>query len=240
MNRTTSHASTGAPSVLRTLRDLIPPRSLTLDEALQRAEVQASRLLSLQDISFPGVPSEIVTDLPKIDVHLTRDMPVSGSSHWEDGRWLIQLNEFDHPTRRRFSLLHEYKHILDHPFGDYIESVTLKGELLTHEQLAERVADHFAACVLMPKGWVKTAFCSRTQKIDELAKIFDVSPKAMNFRLTQLGLLSVNRCLPPSAAHYLSSARLVGRNGASRDGRRYFRSLASIPTIAVEPVGVQQ
>jgi Zn-dependent peptidase ImmA (M78 family) len=222
-------------SVLKSLRDLMPTRALTFDEALQRAEVQASRLLSLQNITFPSVPSEIVTELPKIEVRLVRDMPASGSSHWEEGRWLIHLNEFDHPTRQRFSLLHEYKHILDHTLGSYIESKRIKGEMHDHEQLAERVADHFAACVLMPKGWVKTAFCSRTQSVTALAEIFDVSPKAMNFRLTQLGLTSIDRCMVPRTIRANLFDAKSQRLGV---GRRYFRPLATPePVITPELVG---
>jgi hypothetical protein len=224
------------PSVLRTLRELMPIRMLTLSEAMQRAELQAARFLSLQGITFPNVPSEIVTLLPKIEVQLSSDMPASGSSHWEDGRWLINLNQFDHPTRQRFSLLHEYKHIVDHVFGNYIKDSVVKGETETHVQLAERVADHFAACVLMPKGWVKTAFCSRTQKISELAELFDVSPKAMNFRLTQLGLTSIDRCLAPRTGR----PSLFEERPPRLSRRRYYRSLPSIPTIALEPSGVRR
>ena len=50
----------------------------------------------------------------------------------------------EHSLRQRFSLFHEFKHIIDHPTRDLIEN----------EEMAERVADYFAACVLMPKAWV--------------------------------------------------------------------------------------
>ncbi len=223
---------TAVPSVLCTLRELVPTRSLSFEEALQRAEIQASRLLRMQGITFPAVPNEVITSLPKIEVQLT-SMPVSGSAHWEDARWLIQLNELDHPTRQRFSLLHEYKHILDHPFGDYIEPKSIKGSMETHGQLAERVADHFAACVLMPKAWVKTAFCSRTQNIAELADLFEVSPRAMNFRLSQLGLLTIDRCALPRPAH-------IGMSEHTTFGtrRRYQRRAAASvkPFATTRPV----
>lgn len=61
--------------------------------------------------------------------------------------------------------------------------------------MSERVADYFAACALMPKAWVKTAFYSRTQRVEELADLFQVSPRAMSVRLSQLGLTTpVDRC----------------------------------------------
>jgi Zn-dependent peptidase ImmA (M78 family) len=183
-------------SVLKTLRDLMPNRTMSLFEAKQRAEVQAMRFLAMQGIDSPSVPHEIVSELPKVEVAYVGDMPISGSTHWEHGRWIIRLNEHDHPTRQRFSMMHEYKHVLDHPFGEYIAERVLSGVFEDHTALAERVANYFAGCVLMPKSWLKTAFFSQTQDVTVLARMFNVSPKAMHFRLNELGLTSKDRCLP--------------------------------------------
>ncbi len=93
--------------------------------------------------------------------------------------------------------------------------------------MAEKVSDYFAACVLMPKAWVKDAFCNQgIQSVEALAELFQVSSKAMSFRLSQLGLtLSVNRCaipVPKANGFWSSSQRQVlGRN-------RYFRSLPTL------------
>lgn len=178
-------------SILKQLRALMPDRVLTLHEAMQRAELQASRLLSLHGIDRGPIPIEIVTEAPRIRIAHDWDMPVSGSAHWDGRDWVVTLNASEFELRQRFSLLHEYKHIIDHPTRHLISGIGT----MNAEQMAEKVADYFAACVLMPKAWIKMAFCSETQKIEQLAEMFQVSPKAMSFRLNQLGLTTPNdRC----------------------------------------------
>lgn len=203
-------ANTMNESVFKSLRSLMPVRSLSFSEALQRAELQASRLLSLHGVAAPGVPIEIVTELPRVRVEQTYDLPVSGSAHWDGAFWVISVNGGEYSLRQRFSVMHEFKHILDHPIRHLIVG---EGKLKA-EDVAEKVADYFAACVLMPKAWVKSAFCTRTQSVEELADLFQVSQKAMSFRLNQLGLTAqVNRC----------STSLPNR--FVRSTSRYFRSL---------------
>ncbi|HEY0871735.1 MAG TPA: ImmA/IrrE family metallo-endopeptidase, partial [Acidothermaceae bacterium] len=51
----------------------------------------------------------------------------------------------------------------------------------------ERAANDFAANLLMPAAVVRTEF-TKTADVNELADLFDVSPAAMGFRLTNLRL----------------------------------------------------
>ena len=134
---------------------------------------------------------------------------MSGSAHWDGGFWVISVNGTEYTLRQRFSVMHEFKHILDHPVRSFIVG---EGKL-TADDVAEKVADYFSACVLMPKAWVKSAYCTKTQSVEELAELFGVSQKAMSYRLSQLGLtVQVDRCRPAIPA------RLVG------PARTYFRS----------------
>ena len=216
MTNTTINAHTNNESVFRALRSLMPARVLTYAEALQRAELQANRLLSLHPVLAPEVPTEIVSELPRVRVEHNYDLPASGSAHWDGGCWVISLNGAEYGRRQRFSLMHEFKHILDHPTRHLIQGDT--GHKLEASEMAEKVADYFAACVLMPKAWVKSAFCNETQSVEALADMFQVSQKAMSFRLSQLGLtISADRC----ASSNLRSAA-VRRNRST-----YFRSHAS-------------
>ncbi len=194
--KTLTQSNTKPDSVLRVLRDLMPQRVLSYAEALQRAEMQASRLLSLQQVSGPDVPAEVVTELRRLRVVHAPDLPVSGSAHWDGYAWVISLNANDYEQRRRFSLMHEFKHVLDHPTRHLIQGD--RRLTMSAEQMAEKVADYFAACVLMPRVWVKDAFCNRSvQNTTNLARLFRVSPSAMNFRLAQLGLTGpARRCSP--------------------------------------------
>lgn len=208
-----NHEST---SILRELRSLMPERVLSYPEALQRAELQAGRLLSLHGFTSGAVPTEIITELPRIRTEREWDMPASGSAHWDGSAWVITLNAAEHALRQRFSTFHEFKHILDHPTSHLIEGD--RQYRLTAEQMAEKVADYFAACTLMPRARVKSAFCTHTQSTEALAAAFRVSPKAMSVRLAQLGLSTpVDRC-----AHY-DGAGLHQRRG------RYFRQLPARP-----------
>ena len=54
------------PSVLASFGHWYRQRPLLFAEALRLAELQASRLLELTDIRCGPVPSEVVTELPRI------------------------------------------------------------------------------------------------------------------------------------------------------------------------------
>lgn len=190
MNTTNSATPLGGASVLTTLRSLLPPRRLYLSEAMRIAELQAHRLLELRDVTDVPVPVEIVTELPRVVVEYDPDLPghaASGSSAWDVPRraWIIALNPDEPPTRQRFTVLHEYKHIIDHyhPGLGGRPPTTLYG--LTP---VEYVAEYFAGCVLMPRRLVKAAYYDGIQRLADLAELFDVSGRAMEVRLDQLGL----------------------------------------------------
>ncbi len=184
-------------SALTTLRALVPRRTLTASESLTIAELQANRLLELFSISGPRVPTELITELPRIEVRLDLDLPVSGSTHWKRGRWIITLNANEPGARRRFSLMHEFKHILDHTTKQYLYGDVANDHHVA--QLAERSADQFAASLLMPKRWIKREWFDAGQRISVAARRFDVSPRALTVRLWLLGIgPEVPRCATPA------------------------------------------
>ena len=201
-------------SVLASLRAVVPERPLLFSEALRLAELQASRLLELTDVSCWPVPSEVVSELPRIRLGYT-DLPTSGMSHWDGHAWAIVLNEYEPPTRQRFTLLHEFKHIVDHGRADRLYRGNHR---VSAEQQAEQAADYFAGCVLMPKRFLKRAWGQGLQHPERLAEQFEVSPRAIEVRLTQLGLRGPRgRCAPPST---------VGPGSDPRLGR-YYRALSA-------------
>jgi len=182
----TGGANAREPSVLALMRALVPSRPLTPNEALRIAELQANHLLHHFEIETNAVPEEIVSELPRIRVVRENGLPVSGAAHWNGRYWIITLNA-DEPTfRQRFSLMHEFKHVLDHTTRDFLYH---DRAFQTAEQQAERVADYFAACVLMPKRVVKRLWCQGNQNLVELAEMLFVSTRALRFRLDQLGLI---------------------------------------------------
>ena len=172
-----------------------------------------------------------MTGLPRIMIDYDPDLPwhaASGVSDWDMYRraWVISVNPDEPVTRQRITILHEYKHIIDHGHPG------LGGPLpTTIYGLApvEYIAEFFAGCVLMPRGWVKAAYCARIQHPVELARLFDVSPRAMTVRLEQIGLIE------PTTLY----KRALGKPGyrlQPRSFHRYHRPLSPhyTPALAEE------
>lgn len=172
-------------SVLAKLRALVPNRPLTPSETLRIAELQANHLLRHFQIETASVPEEIVSELPRIRVVRERGLPISGAAHWNGRHWVITVNADEPRSRQRFSVMHEFKHVLDHTTKHMLYQ---DRPLQTAAQQAERVADYFAACLLMPKRVVKRLWGQGNQNIVRLAETLSVSPRAVQFRLDQLGL----------------------------------------------------
>jgi hypothetical protein len=181
-------------STIAQLRDLIPLRPLSLVEALRLAELQATRLLALAEITHGPVPEGVISELPQVDVRYAHhaSAPVSGLMQWRAGRYLVVIDGTEPLGRRRFSLAHEAKHALDHPFAATLYPAT---PALTSRERQEHVCDYFAACLLMPRAWVKAAWGSGIQDVGRLSRRFEVSTAAMRVRLRYLGLTEATaRC----------------------------------------------
>jgi Zn-dependent peptidase ImmA (M78 family) len=164
----------------------MPARALQDQEARGVAERQSSRFLEIFDITEPSVDVGLICELPRVRVRVEPTLVDSGLTHWNKGMWVIGVNRNDSQTRRRFTLAHEFKHILDHPFVDTIYSDE-HGQLQAKQ--AELMCDYFAACLLMPRPWVKRLWTQGVQEAAVLAATFNVSPAAMSVRLQQLGLV---------------------------------------------------
>lgn len=159
-----------------------------------------------------------IAELPRIEVRVEPKLPVSGFSQWTRGRWLIGINQDDAPVRRRFTLAHEFKHVLDHPF---IDSAYVDRKGRPSEARAEAICDYFAACLLMPRPWVKQAWVGGIQDQRALAQLFGVSEAAMALRLRQLGITTERRrwtALDPredaSVGRYFRRGALTNRPSA--------------------------
>jgi Zn-dependent peptidase ImmA (M78 family) len=173
-------------------------------------------MLNMAKIDQPGTPDSLVTELPFLTITLGSDLPSSGLTRWEKPRWHIYLNRTESPVRRRYSMAHEIKHILDHGMSEHLYPTTQWG---TSDVRSERVCDYFAASLLMPKRLVKRRFFQGQNDPVELSAEFGVSPMAMRFRLDQLGLTGPTpRCdrqlkdqAPIDLSGYFRRAPLEGR-----------------------------
>ncbi|WP_131786565.1 ImmA/IrrE family metallo-endopeptidase [Protofrankia symbiont of Coriaria ruscifolia] len=201
-------------SIIRQLRSLMPTRPLEEHEARGVAERQAIKLLELLGQHEPSVNVSLIAELPRLEVKVKRSQHLtasgtSGFAQWSRGRWLVVVNRDDAPTRRRFTLSHEFKHVLDHPFVSVIYSNLGENEDERND-MTERICDYFAGCLLMPRNWIKRAWANGVQDQATLAAMFDVSEMAMAVRLRQIGLTE------PRTRH----ARF---RGIARPVRSYFR-----------------
>jgi hypothetical protein len=172
--------------VLTTLRDVVPLRPLTQNEAYRIAELQVDRLLKLADIDQPPVPLEtLVGEVPKVHVRYVKPFPLSGCTEWVGSAWSISISAQEPKVRQRFTLAHEFKHVLDNRFIDmiYPDFYGMK----SHDR-AEAVCDYFAGCLLVPRVWLKRAWASGVQQPIALARLFNVSTAAIEVRLSQTGL----------------------------------------------------
>jgi len=171
--------------VLDELRSIVPNRRLSMNEGYVLAERQATALLRRQGVYAAPVPATTISRLPFMRVAVRTPMSTSGATDWRKPRWVVLLNGMEPAVRQRFSLAHEFKHIIDHP---YVEKAYGHAASERHPSI-ERLCDYFAACLLMPRQWIKQAFADGVQDIYDLASLFEVSPQAMQVRLLQLGLI---------------------------------------------------
>jgi predicted transcriptional regulator len=172
-------------NAITSLRDMVPIRPLSVAESLRIAERQAIRLRALATVTTPALPETAISELPRIQVERMTPAPSSGASQWSRGRWLILLNGSEPLGRQRFSLAHEFKHVLDSPFVQVLYPAVRNQ---SEAERREAVCDYFAACLLMPRALLRVTWHEGTQDLRTLAQRFEVSRQAMQVRLMQLGL----------------------------------------------------
>jgi Zn-dependent peptidase ImmA (M78 family) len=165
---------------------VVPRRGLSPAEAVAVAELQTAKLLKAAAVTGPPVPESVIVDLPRVRVSRRRGWPTSGLATTVKDGWVIVLRAEEAGVRQRFSLAHEFKHVLDDPSIEWLYP-TVRGR--SPEDRAEQICDWFAANVLMPRAWVKADWASHgIQDVERLARRYQVSRLAMGYRLDQLGL----------------------------------------------------
>ena len=178
--------------ILTAVRSLMPARPLSTGDARSVAERQALRLRQLLDQPTGALSIERLTNVfASWSIEHDAKLPFSGFTTWNSstGSWFTIINGNEPEARRRFSIGHELKHVIDHPFvfTSYLQpngSPWLQADI-------ELLCDYFAGCLLLPRPSLKQAYVDGLQTIDGLAAHFEVSSAAVRVRLGQLGLDSV-------------------------------------------------
>lgn len=176
-------------STLAALRDQVPQRPLTPSEVRHVLERQATRLLRLSDTPGPPVPVEaIASAIPRVTVKRVPNLPSSGRAQWNGHIWVLLVDSTEAKVRQRYSVGHELAHVIWHPAAARALPAT---RTASAEQRTEQACELFAACLLMPRVWMKRAYFDEgIQDVPALARLFGVSWVAMRIRLEQLGFVA--------------------------------------------------
>jgi Zn-dependent peptidase ImmA (M78 family) len=176
-----------------------------MKNTVSRATLAARRLLS--DNNIVAIPTPLERLAKQAGATLAFEPfegDVSGLLYRDDTKVVIGVNANDAARRQRFTIAHELGHLLLHAdrpmFVDKHIRLSFRDGTSSLGTNAEEIeANAFAAELLMPATLVEQEVdrYSRTvkvlspeQTIRHLARTFDVSPQAMEIRLTSLGYLS--------------------------------------------------
>jgi Zn-dependent peptidase ImmA (M78 family) len=175
---------------LRELRAAMPRRSLQINEAKHIAERQAALLRwQLSQAATPAMPTDVLTALPFLTVVFRDRLAKSALATKTERGWVIVLRADEPLVRQRFSLAHEIKHLLDDELTTSRRPLYVPSATHSADEQTERVCDHFAACLLMPKMLLRRDWTSGIQEPLRLARRYQVSKTALEIRLRELGLM---------------------------------------------------
>lgn len=138
-----------------------PTRTMTLDRlrvvssSVQAGTLGKARLRTRRQAAFlrhklsevcTRVTVDDIARIVDLDIKYIADLPVPGIAFQRQGRWQLHISVALTPTERLQRVLHELKHVIDHPLrrGE-VPSVSLSDA--DHETLA----DYFATLVLESK-----------------------------------------------------------------------------------------
>ncbi len=139
MNTGSTLTRSQGAGVLAALRALATRPCEDFADARLVAEAQARLLVDLLPTQSEWLPDHLTDLIPSIAVEQIDIIPVAGTAFWGRGHWTINLRAADTPDAQRFTVLHELKHIIDHPLR--------RGGRLTIDEW-EAAADHFARIVM--------------------------------------------------------------------------------------------
>lgn len=197
----TSPPSQAMSNVLTQLRKLTPKRPLSYSESLTIAKLQARTARRILGITAPSAPLEWALTLPKVEVQMLPEYQMAafsdGTSGFttrkQTGGYLIGINKNNSHTHRRWTLVHELKHLIDFPYANVLHSKLGFGDKTLQARQIERICDHFAAHFLVPGNLLKQAWSRGIQDVFSLAGLFGVSGEAMQIRLKNEGFLHEER-----------------------------------------------
>ncbi len=142
-------------------------------------------------ITILPIDIEAVLKLYGIEVLYENMNDISGYIEKRGDRWFVGVNAFNSKKRQRFTMAHELGHLCLHAekmHGDRVEETIYFRTNLTNRM--EKEANEFASNILIPKDSLYLHINKGTNKLTDLADIFDVSLDAMRYKAYTLRLIS--------------------------------------------------
>lgn len=187
-HQTSSTNVAGLP-LLAALRALLPTQPVTLGDFLTLTTSLSRAFRTLSGVSGDHLPTSTLESRAVVRIEET-ELPVSGFSYWDPGarQWVIALNEDESDALHRFTMFHEFGHII----WDQAEHL-MYAEMprISHDRFAEIMADLFAFEVLMPRASVERLVGDGVIDVATLARRFEVTRSLMRLRLNDLDLQAV-------------------------------------------------
>ena len=115
------------------------------------------------------------------------DDDLSGYLEFRGGVWMVGVNAFHHPNRKRFTIAHEIAHFVLHSGQQASFHDRTFARRADDANPMEREADRFAAQLLMPEADVRELIRLGVTTLSGLAGHFGVSALAMRYRVQNLG-----------------------------------------------------
>jgi Zn-dependent peptidase ImmA (M78 family) len=169
-------------------------------------EAEAQRTIEEHGILTPPVPVEQIAQRKGVRLAFEPfEGDLSGMLYQgrEDGLVIIAVNATNAHVRQRFTIAHELGHLLLHRNRVFVDKPVAVRYRDARSSLAvsreEIEANRFAAALLMPREWVideanrwleRRPGIADEELVEALARGFDVSRQAMEYRLADLGIWS--------------------------------------------------
>lgn len=155
-------------------------------QILKEIEDLADEYLKEACVTEPPVPYDIIRMFDTQQPIEIRYLPMKryyGCTWSIDQQWVVYINEDLRSDTRRFTAFHEGFHIICGSSG-----LAFKDNKNGHEVVSERLADYFAASILMSREMVYR-YWPETRSLSKIAGIFSVPEVEMKDWLVRLHIL---------------------------------------------------
>jgi IrrE N-terminal-like domain len=109
---------------LVSLRALAVEAPASITDLFRVAEQQARLLRELVAATADPLLTRLTDLIPTLCIEVLDAMPVTSVSFWGNGCWHIHLRADDSTSNHHFAMLHQLKHIIDHPLRQRLTSFT--------------------------------------------------------------------------------------------------------------------